>query len=639
MKKRAQRPDSHTFTILLRGLADYTHFSQTLSTALQLYHSISAENSKVQANIIHTNALLKICSRAGDLDSMWDIASKLPERGSYAANAWTFTTFLQTMREQAISKSQVSDLDTGALHREEMIVQGRKLWAVIVIRWRQGDFMLDEELVCAMGRLLLIGSRPRDWDDVLSLIQQSMAIPRQVPALGTQARKDGGQVRIRTKTLPQGLRDANLAGEGDEEDASSRGMEFEDTFGLANGQKAPSSSSLARAHSRVSSLLARPSNNTLSLLLEATLKTLAVDAGLSYWRLLTNPDEQFVITPDSENVHMLLRLLRQNRASTAATNILHHDMRELQLPYLHKTFRIAMSACVRDATNENVMDNAEKILDIMVEKNPEHAHLSVLTQYIDVANKYAEHAAKYQKVSDKSSNVSSAGGSNGSPRFDVAVIVRAIKRLRPYAIDALQRARAGLKSSSTANDPADEAPTSDPTTPAAITDTVPRARKHTSTTSKSLNDLDTILELERSLIGLHDRVIDAVREARTTSTAKDADFAPWGVTGEMLTRYKRYSGGFTSAVSTEANKRLLKDDARVRDAKAKDMRARRLLRQAGAKIAAESAAQASGGVKAPVEERTVKHQEEQGQEEVYGKRKWTPGVKPKSGIARAFAVG
>jgi len=640
MKKRAQKPDSHTFTILFRGLADVAHYPNALGTALQLYHSMSAENSKVQANIIHTNALLKICSRSGDLDSMWDIASKLPERGSYAANAWTFTTFLQTMREQAILSSKASELDTAALKREQMIIEGRKLWAVIVTRWRQGEIVIDEGLVCAMGRLLLVGSRPRDWDDVLSLVQQSMAIPRQVPALGTQARKDGGQLEIRTQRLegmqhrvqpkiyPRNRRDEQSTEENEDEDQRP-GLEFEDTYGLEKGQKLPSPSAAARAHARGMSLYAQPGNNTLSLLLEASLKTVAVDAGLSYWRLLTNPDDKYVIMPDSDNMHVLLRILRQKRDSTAATNILLHDMRELRLPYLHKTFRIALSACVRDATNAQVMDNAEKILDIMIEKFHEDADLNVLVQYIDLANRAAELSAKNEKPSDKHKS-----SGQGNSRFDVTVMVRAIERLTPLAFDTLKQARANLKPiNSDDSDNNDGVATSSPVESDDATTSVPQ--KLYNTTTKPTNDLTAILELERGLIRLYDKVIDAVREARAAS--KDPELAPWGLTGEVIERYTARSARLTGSVTKGASRQSGRGMT-GRDTAAKDMRARRLLRQAQAIARADPARQKLEEGQGSVDEDEVFKKPEE-EEEDFGKRKWTPGVKPKSGIARAFAMG
>lgn len=618
MKKRAQKPDSHTFTILFRGLADHAHHPNALGTALQLYHSMSAENSNVQANIIHTNSLLKICSRVGDLDSMWDIASKLPERGSYAANSWTFTTFLQTMREQAILSSKGTNTEAAALKREEMIVEGRKLWAVIVTRWRQGEIMLDEELVCAMGRLLLTGGRPRDWDDVLSLLQQSMAIPRQVPALGTQARKDEGQVRIRTKPLPQGLR-ATEMGETDEEAGVRFGVEFDDSFGLKEGQKAPSSSSLARARSRGTSSYAEPGNNTLSLILEATLKTVAVDAGLSYWRLLTSPDGQYVVVPDLDNIHMLLRLLRQSRDSTAAAKILTHDMRELRMPYQSKTFRIAMSACVRDANNEKVMANADAILDVMIAKSSGDADLNVLVQYIDVVNKSAEHAAKNAKSAEK----------QGAVKFNVPTVVRAIERLTPFAFDAIKRAKAGLKAGSAA-EIGDEAASATSETPA----TTGKLHKGQEISIKASDDRATIAELERSLIRLHDRVIDAVQTARAAS--KGSESAPWGVTAETIERYKKRSGRLTGAVTKESNRR-----------NAKDMEARELRKRNSEKARERRALEGKTRGDVPkvevvedmaVTENESKIEEAEEEEEDPFKRKWTPGVKPRSGIARAFAT-
>lgn len=62
---------------------------------------------------------------------------------------------------------------------------GRKLWGDVVGRWRKGDLIVDQPLVCAMGRLLLLGSRRSRWEDVFALVEQTMNIPRWKP--GTES--------------------------------------------------------------------------------------------------------------------------------------------------------------------------------------------------------------------------------------------------------------------------------------------------------------------------------------------------------------------------------------------------------------------------------------------------------------------
>jgi hypothetical protein len=185
MKKRAQFPDSYTYTILLRGLSINAHHSGVLAKALSVYHSLSAPNSRVEPSIIHTNAALRVCARAMDMDALWGVAGKIPEKGPQAANVVTYLTIINAVRQNLLVDPPKGETeDEAAARRERGILEARRMWEDIIARWRNAELKIDEELVCAMGRLLLIGSRPRDWDDVLSLVEQTMDVPRLVPGHG-----------------------------------------------------------------------------------------------------------------------------------------------------------------------------------------------------------------------------------------------------------------------------------------------------------------------------------------------------------------------------------------------------------------------------------------------------------------------
>lgn len=372
MKKRAQVPDSHTYLILLRGLANNAHHTSALTHALSTYHSMSAPNSKVAPAILHTNAMLKVCSRANNMDALWGVASKIPERGPGAANNLTFTTILNAIRQSLLVGVPVglSEEETAA-RREEAVVQGRRIWEDVISKWRAADIFLDEELVCAMGRLLLVGSRPRDWDDVLSLVEQTMNIPRLVPRLGSEARAAAGLPTLRAPSVPEAYR------KPDKHDSPSadkpRGEEFlHPTPKTVGGSKATSSLAYAT-----------PSNNTLSLIQEACLKIVARNATTEYWNLLTDP-QAYGIVPDLNNLHMRLRILRQNRASHAALETLQHDIVGRGIAAYAGTFRIAMSACVRDKLNPHALAHAGAILDLMMATLPD-ADAKAVAMYADLA--------------------------------------------------------------------------------------------------------------------------------------------------------------------------------------------------------------------------------------------------------------
>ncbi|KAF2457807.1 hypothetical protein BDY21DRAFT_284949 [Lineolata rhizophorae] len=378
MKKRGQKPDSHTYLLMFRGLAYHAHYPQALTKAISLYHAMHGPQSTIKPSIIHSNAVIKVCARAGDMDALWGVVAKLTENGSGSADTTTYTTILNAMRTYALKPGPRDiDADQVAESREEIIIQGRQMWEDIIRRWRAGDLLLDTRTVCAMGRLLLIGSRPRDWDDVLSLVQQTMNITRLVPRLGTEARSRAGVPQIRAPYTPKSMKDDSVFDDG----AHAPGSEFA-SF------DAPTVVQTGRKKNG-SFAYVRPDNNTLSLILEACLKTIAKNPAVEYMDLLTDPDT-YGIVPDADNVHIYLRILRQSRSSAAAAELL-QDLekrsrwKKLAFPFSAKTFRIAMSAAVRDKNNPNALAKATTMVDIMGRSKVQFDARSA-AMYVDLAS-------------------------------------------------------------------------------------------------------------------------------------------------------------------------------------------------------------------------------------------------------------
>jgi hypothetical protein len=371
MKKRAQFPDAYTYTIILRGLSMNAHTSGVLSKALSVYHSLSAPNSRVEPSIIHTNAALRVCARAMDMDALWGVAAKIPETGPQAANAVTYVTILNAIRQHVLVAAPHGELeDAAAARRDRGVVDGRRMWEDIVARWRNADLKLDEDLVCAMGRLLLVGSRPRDWDDVLSLIEQTMDIPRLIPRLGTTERMNAGLPHLRAPNTPAHLRydDDHLA----PDTAAMRGDEFMALTPQGVGGVVSNPLSYVR-----------PGNNTLSVVQEACQKVVANKAAQKYWDLLTDPTT-YNIAPDVNNLHMRLRNLRQDRASGTALAVLEEDMVAKGIVPKPGTFRIALSTCVRDKNNHNSLRHAGKMMQIMLQ-TLEDADAKAVGMFADLA--------------------------------------------------------------------------------------------------------------------------------------------------------------------------------------------------------------------------------------------------------------
>ncbi|KAL8715084.1 MAG: hypothetical protein Q9220_001041 [cf. Caloplaca sp. 1 TL-2023] len=400
MKKRAQQPDAQTYTIILRGLSWVQSKEEVLPRALKIYHSMFADNSPVKPNIIHTNAMLRICALSKDMDALWGVAAKLPTKGRGAPDKISFSVILNAIRTIAWHKDK--DLpdekwEEISLRRQRAVMQGRKIWEDIIPRWRAGDMWIDEELVCAMGRLLLLGSTDPDYDDVLSLVEQTMAIPHQ-RSFRPERLTDTANGPSASPTPPETNGPEHDA-ESQKGDSNPLHKNEQITWSPSTTYLAPpptleSSTALDHVFQPSSTPLkpsistARPGRNTLGLLLAACIALRSPPTGQSYWGILTDPSGPYKVIPDVDNYHGYLRLLRVQRASRVAADLI-EDMHTGALKDLPnvlqiKTFRIAFSCCVRDKNNNNVMDHAQRILQVMTRALPE-PDIKALEMYVQLA--------------------------------------------------------------------------------------------------------------------------------------------------------------------------------------------------------------------------------------------------------------
>ena len=392
MKKRAQKPDGRTFTILFNGLRRGQPGNKAnLTKALSLYTSMSAPNSPVRPSIIHTNSVIEVCGRLGDTDAMWGIAGDMPTRGPGAPDKRTWTTLFNATRENVSHRQSDETLAEWGERIAKAVIEARRMWQAFVVRWSRGDVVLDERLVCAVGRMLLMGNRPRDWDDVLSLVEQTMGIRRLTTKL---SEKDGKKViplrdprtsRVSTHTLtprpPQGLELDNVGplpeiGAGQYGGAlleatgnsstpqrqpleiENPGAEFKPLDTLPSPAPEVSADSEAqypaggryRAPYRATrqqevTSYTLPSSNTLSLIMETCHKLGIPKAASAYWDILTT---DLSIKPDMENCYQYLRVIRHARTSRLAVELL-RDMRAIHdLSPGKKGYWIAISCCSRD---------------------------------------------------------------------------------------------------------------------------------------------------------------------------------------------------------------------------------------------------------------------------------------------------
>ncbi|KAK1063663.1 hypothetical protein LTR74_009275 [Friedmanniomyces endolithicus] len=382
MKKRAQFPDAFTYSLLLRGLAGMQSgdkwakvAEEHVTKAVSVYTSMSSPTSRVKPSIIHTNAALKVCAFGQDMDALWGIAGKLPDVGPGAADHVTYSTILHALRNEVHDLVSDAEPQAASAKREKAMQQGRRVWMEVVKKWRGGQIKLDEELVCAMGRVLLASQRLPDWDDVLSLVEQTMQIERLVAPYGSAERRTGHVPQLH---VPQDESDELSASEQEDHDGyvdAPAAKAFHAVKPMIVDKSKPNRRPVTLVH-------VTPGNATLSLLLETCSMMRTPKTASAYWSLLTS--EAYNVKPDIANFNSQLRLLQKNRASGQAAKLLKEDLIEAGVEPMMITFRIAMDACARDWKSPKAIEHATSILGAM-EATIADPDVETLKKYLSLA--------------------------------------------------------------------------------------------------------------------------------------------------------------------------------------------------------------------------------------------------------------
>ncbi|KAK0646110.1 hypothetical protein B0T16DRAFT_412658 [Cercophora newfieldiana] len=313
MKKRAQLPDSRTFTIIFRGCAQSDHPRLAVSEAVRIYNTMVA-NGRVSPSTIHLNAVLEVCARAGDLDSMFTIL-QTANNGTRKPDGRTYTIVLNALRHKPDHANRL-ELDEVATQAEIdlSISRAKIIWEDVMARWNSGQILIDEALVCAMGRLLAKGDH-KDKKSILDLLETTLKVPR-----------------------------FDLTGESS-------------TTGQSQTQLKPSK---ANNHSLT---VPTPGNNTLSLVMQHLAVTKKTSLAPRYWHHFTTV---YGVEPDKDNYISYIKVLMKGRASTkTAEAILSMDDDMLQ-PLI---YRFGFSTCIHDELNRHAFANACLIFDLMIAKS------------------------------------------------------------------------------------------------------------------------------------------------------------------------------------------------------------------------------------------------------------------------------
>ncbi|KND92809.1 Pentatricopeptide repeat-containing protein 2, mitochondrial [Tolypocladium ophioglossoides CBS 100239] len=334
MKKRGQLPNVQTFTVIFRGCARSQHPKAAVAEAVKHYN-ILLSDQRLQPNSIHLNAVLNVCARAGDLDSMFLIADSVND-STRAPTAYTYTTILNALRHHGLQEMKDLPQEQQAANMQKVVDRSKGLWTEVMEKWNQGRLVIDEELVCAMGRVLLAAPRREDKRDVLDLLQQTMRIPNLTKAVPDSDPFQDPDMR-------------NIAASG-------------------------SSKPVARSKT----VYAVPGRNTLALVLSTLASSKLTTVGIKYWNLMVR---HYGIVPDNDNWLRMFGMLKVAKASAHAAAILDIMPDEYVDP---KPYRIAMETCIRDNINPNAIQNSTTVLDSMANRLPV-PDLHTLRLYLRVA--------------------------------------------------------------------------------------------------------------------------------------------------------------------------------------------------------------------------------------------------------------
>ncbi|KAH6890349.1 hypothetical protein B0T10DRAFT_316468 [Thelonectria olida] len=305
MKKRGQLPNLQTFTIMFSGFAKSQHPKLAVAEALKHYQ-ILLNDTRLQPNATHLNAVINVCARAGDLDSMFSVVETMNE-STRAADPVTYTIILNALRHHAQGESRDLPSEQRDNNIAKAISRAKLLWREAVDKWRRSRLLMDESMVCAFGRLLIMAPDRVQKREVFDLLEQTMNIPN-LTKPEVAARVDSGK-------------------------------------GLSERGK-----------------YVVPGTNTLALVLTSLASSRMTTVGIKYWNLMVR---DYGIVPDRDCWMRLFGMLKTAKASAHAAEILDVVPDDLIDP-LH--YRIALETCVRDNINQNAVKNSNKALASMMKR-------------------------------------------------------------------------------------------------------------------------------------------------------------------------------------------------------------------------------------------------------------------------------
>ncbi|KAE8549934.1 hypothetical protein EYB25_008459 [Talaromyces marneffei] len=410
MKKRARAPTAHTYTVMLKGLCrkSLQPGVKPVDLAYKIYRQLLDTDSDVTPSHHHYHAMLEVCGTYHDMDMLWTVVGDLPELGPHKPTAQTYTLILQAILgalDNNIRDIPEDQMELRKEKRETLILDAKRIWADVISQWRKGELVLDKELVAKMAWVLIDPMDELNSYNVLALFKQTMDVPILVPnpkAAPLQGSEQGKwEAALRLSKKREGFdQEFNYTSwkslESERENNEMEGLE-DDMVAKEEGQDTENLvedlgdvfDPVEEVNSEGGPSFLKPDNAHLHIILTVCrILTKGTAPGRGYWNLFTLDQNGYNIEPDPGNFYAYLRLLRISRSSQTALDVVHQQIvptGKLDGKALH----IAMSCCLRDRTNPNVLVIAQSFLSVMLEHLP-LPDPKPLTNFIELANVLTE---------------------------------------------------------------------------------------------------------------------------------------------------------------------------------------------------------------------------------------------------------
>ncbi|QSL64616.1 hypothetical protein MERGE_001917 [Pneumocystis wakefieldiae] len=167
MKKRSHLPNSQTFTILLHGLSMNPKHPKSFSYAFHIYKSLWSPKYADLLNIIHTNAMLRVCAVTKQSQTAFKVFEEV-SKSNFAADSITYTILFNILSRQNMNNMNV-------YHERQ------KLLKKVIEAWNMKGFVVDELLICSISLCFLRGKKREDYDFVFTLVERFFGIKRMIP--------------------------------------------------------------------------------------------------------------------------------------------------------------------------------------------------------------------------------------------------------------------------------------------------------------------------------------------------------------------------------------------------------------------------------------------------------------------------